>query len=287
MKKIDYKKSSGYFVIQFEGEEPKKFSVHELSDGAPILEWIVDLEPSLKNWIFKPEYNIRFKLLEKKVVLKFYEQFLSTPYNKRLASNYNSSYENLITKTGRVMFDKINYLFYYNPNEWDKIGTISSEIIEFKRAFDYPENINYSIFSKYVSIVEKYVLKELIKNLLELVLCCVPSSVASKQNNSSISRMIVVLKKHNENNSNIINGANVILRNRTIERSSSNMVPRTVTRQYNSIEIENKEIIQNKMVLLLDDIYTTGSSVEACKKKLLEAGAKSVVIVTIGRTRRY
>lgn len=281
MKKIDYQKSSGYFVIQFEEEKPKKFSVHELSDGAPILEWIVDLEPSLENWIFKPEYNIRFKLLEKNIVPKFKEQDMPSPYNIKLPG------ENLITKTGQLVFDSINYLFFYNPNEWNKIGTISSEIIEFKRAFDYPKNINYSIFSKYVSIVEKYVLKELIKNSLELVLCCVPSSVASKQNNSSISRMIVVLKKHNENNSNIINGANVILRNRTIERSSSNTVLRTVTRQYNSIEIENKEIIQNKMVLLLDDIYTTGSSVEACKKKLLEAGAKSVVIVTIGRTRRY
>lgn len=41
-------------------------------------------------------------------------------------------------------------------------------------------------------------------------------------------------------------------------------------------EVRNNEIIKNKKVLLFDDIYTTGSTVEECSKMLKNAGAYEV-----------
>ncbi|NLD18939.1 MAG: ComF family protein [Clostridiales bacterium] len=41
------------------------------------------------------------------------------------------------------------------------------------------------------------------------------------------------------------------------------------------------EKVYNKKVLLIDDIYTTGSTADSCSKTLLEAGAEAVLLLTL------
>lgn len=45
--------------------------------------------------------------------------------------------------------------------------------------------------------------------------------------------------------------------------------------------VEKPEMIIGKDVIIFDDVYTTGSTTNECKKVLLRAGAKKVVIVTM------
>lgn len=52
----------------------------------------------------------------------------------------------------------------------------------------------------------------------------------------------------------------------------------------NSFKIKNKDIIKNKIVLLVDDVYTTGATTHECKKILLENGARKVIIATIAKS---
>ena len=47
--------------------------------------------------------------------------------------------------------------------------------------------------------------------------------------------------------------------------------------------IKYSKNIQNKKVLIVDDIYTTGSTVNECSKILKQAGAKNIGILTIAK----
>ena len=52
----------------------------------------------------------------------------------------------------------------------------------------------------------------------------------------------------------------------------------------NAFKVENKNDIKNKTILLVDDIYTTGSTLNECAKTLLNAGAKKVFALCLART---
>ena len=67
-----------------------------------------------------------------------------------------------------------------------------------------------------------------------------------------------------------------------VPQSSLNKEQRKLNAQGAYI-VENKEKIQGKNVLLFDDIFTTGATVEECSKILLENGALSVGICTIAK----
>lgn len=48
-------------------------------------------------------------------------------------------------------------------------------------------------------------------------------------------------------------------------------------------KIQNKQKIENKKIILLDDIYTTGATVEECSKILKQNGAKEILVLTIAK----
>ena len=51
----------------------------------------------------------------------------------------------------------------------------------------------------------------------------------------------------------------------------------------NVYEIINKEKIVNKRIILFDDIYTTGNTVNEISKLLKENGAKEIIVLTIAK----
>ena len=51
----------------------------------------------------------------------------------------------------------------------------------------------------------------------------------------------------------------------------------------NVYKIQNRQRINEKKVLLFDDIYTTGATANECAKVLKQAGSKNVGIITIAR----
>ena len=52
----------------------------------------------------------------------------------------------------------------------------------------------------------------------------------------------------------------------------------------NAFLIKNPEKIKNKKILLIDDVLTTGATMNACAKELKKAGAQAVFVLTLAQT---
>lgn len=59
---------------------------------------------------------------------------------------------------------------------------------------------------------------------------------------------------------------------------------RNINVDLNSIKVVNQHIIKEEHILLLDDVTTTGGSLIACQRLLMQAGAARVARVALGKT---
>ncbi|MCI0489771.1 MAG: double zinc ribbon domain-containing protein [Blastocatellia bacterium] len=75
-----------------------------------------------------------------------------------------------------------------------------------------------------------------------------------------------------------------LLRTKPTERHRAGMDRIDRTRSVgDAFEVARPRLIAGGRVLLVDDIYTTGSTITACSKALVEAGAEGVNVLTIAR----
>ena len=67
-----------------------------------------------------------------------------------------------------------------------------------------------------------------------------------------------------------------------IEQSKLNKEERKINIQ-GVYEIKNSALIKNKKILLIDDIYTTGSTVNECSKILNKGKTNKIGVLTIAK----
>ncbi|HUZ05550.1 MAG TPA: ComF family protein [Acidobacteriaceae bacterium] len=78
-----------------------------------------------------------------------------------------------------------------------------------------------------------------------------------------------------------------VLRRKRVTESQSGLTPHQRRRNLRgAFFVALPEAIQNRAVLLLDDIYTTGATARECTRTLLAAGAASVHVATLARSQR-
>jgi ComF family protein len=55
----------------------------------------------------------------------------------------------------------------------------------------------------------------------------------------------------------------------------------------NAFRVSHPALISDERILIVDDVFTTGATVSACAKTLLQSGAAEVFVLTIARPMRY
>jgi hypoxanthine phosphoribosyltransferase len=96
---------------------------------------------------------------------------------------------------------------------------------------------------------------------------------------------IKLLSKEISRSMKLVDARSCLIRHENIERLSTGG-DRSIETHLKSIQVANKELIEGKNVLLLDDISTTGNSLKACKQLLTLAGVKAVKSFVLGKTTR-
>ena len=52
---------------------------------------------------------------------------------------------------------------------------------------------------------------------------------------------------------------------------------------YGVYELKNKQLVENKKILLIDDIYTTGSTVNECSRILRKANPEKIGVLVLAK----
>lgn len=183
--------------------------------------------------------------------------------NQKLLCNIDN-YENDNTK----YFSNHIYLFKYSDE-------IRSKIL------DYKFNDKPYIYKTFAKIIIK---NEKICGFLRKYDIIIPIPIHKKRKSiRGYNQSELISKEIVKKITNLKIETNIIIKNKnTMPQSVLNRKERNENVK-NVYIIKNTEKINNKKVLLLDDIYTTGSTVNECSKLLKLDGAKEIGIITLAK----
>jgi predicted amidophosphoribosyltransferase len=111
-----------------------------------------------------------------------------------------------------------------------------------------------------------------------IVICTVPPHDSTKETSGIIS----LASKLAQSNARI-DGSRCLIRYKTIDKLSTGG-HRDADVHLNSITLINSRLINRKEILLIDDVTTSGTSLETCKDILISNGAKNVAMLALGHT---
>ncbi len=112
----------------------------------------------------------------------------------------------------------------------------------------------------------------------DVTICVVPSHLAGKSNQSGIADLGRRLAENGR-----IDKVDFLLRKETIDKLAHGG-SRDIKVQINSIGTNQDMSIAGDVVLIVDDVTTSGASLEACKQVLMEHGARRVAMLALGQS---
>ncbi len=92
----------------------------------------------------------------------------------------------------------------------------------------------------------------------------------------------MLAKNYRVTRSILLNGKNLIRNRKTKSQTGLGKEKRKLNVK-NAFSVSDASEVSGKQILLVDDVYTTGSTAEECAKTLIAAGAKTVSVLTLAR----
>lgn len=164
-------------------------------------------------------------------------------------------------------FEKLFYCFKYE-------GNIRKLILNYK--FNEKSYL-YKTFVNFLLKNEKWV--EIFKNCDTII----PIPISKKRKKErGYNQSLLIAKELNKKLQLSLNNNCLYKVKDTIEQSKLNKEERKKNIQ-GVYKLENQEKLKNKKILLIDDIYTTGNTIEEVSKTLKKADINGIIVLTIAK----
>lgn len=190
---------------------------------------------------------------------------------KKCEINLKRQSENQIIKDGEEIEDKyFNELMYIFKYE----GQIRKLILDYKfneKSYIYLTFVNFLLKNKKIF--------ENIKNYDTII--PVPISKKRLRTRGYNQSLLIAKEISQQTNLDLVNNCLIKTKN-IIEQSKLNKEEREENIK-GVYKLENKKIIENKKILLIDDIYTTGSTVNECSKTLTQGKPNKIGILVLAK----
>lgn len=159
------------------------------------------------------------------------------------------------------------YIFRYE-------GKIRKIIIDYKfneKSYIYVTFVNFLLKNKKIF--------ENIKNYDTII--PVPISKKRQKERGYNQSLLIARKIAEKTNLELMNNCLIKTKN-IIEQSKLNKEDR-LQNIYGVYELKNRQLIENKKILLIDDIYTTGSTVNECSRMLRIANPAKIGVLVLAK----
>ena len=190
---------------------------------------------------------------------------------KKCEIKLNKQAENIILKEGTEIEDKyfneLMYIFRYE-------GQIRKLIIDYKfndKAYLYKMFVNFLLKNKKIF--------ENIKNYDTIITV----TISKKRKNERGYNQSLLISRNIAEKTNLELMNNCLIKTKNIiEQSKLNKEDRLQNIQ-GVYDLKNKKLLENRKILLIDDIYTTGSTANECSKTLRAANPDKVGILVLAK----
>ena len=186
---------------------------------------------------------------------------------KRCAIEIKKYEINLVNKNKKMYFNESMHILKYNE-------MIRQRLIEYKFQ---DKSYMYKTFAKIILKNKK------VCGFLEKYDIIIPVPIHKKRRLKRGYNQTELIAKEICKNISLELKTDVLIKQKNIKAQSELNKNERKQNIKNAFEIKNINEIIDKKILLFDDIYTTGSTVNECSKILKKAGAKQIGVVTIAK----
>ena len=186
---------------------------------------------------------------------------------KRCAIEIEKYEINLVNKNKKMYFNESMHIFKYNE-------MIRQRLIEYKFQ---DKSYMYKTFAKIILKNKK------VCGFLEKYDIIIPVPIHKKRRLKRGYNQTELIAKEICKNISLELKTDVLIKQKNIKAQSELNKNERKQNIKNAFEIKNINEIIDKKILLFDDIYTTGSTVNECSKILKKVGAKQIGVVTIAK----